>query len=431
MTLPPVVAESRGAAARRWAGLLASTLPLQLAVQGLALVGGLYVVRSLPTEEYALYTIAHTALGAMLVVSDSGITSGVLAGGGRVWQDRAALGGVLASGLALRRKLALFVACVALPGVWALLAHHGAGWSAAFLLTLAVVPLFLATLTTSVLETVPRLHQRLDPLQRVQVGAGLLRFCAVVATVTLLPTAAAALLAAAPAQWWANVRLRGLNTGLAAAAPPDPAARVELLRIVARSMPQAIYYAVSSQLTVLLVALFGEADDIAAVGALSRLSMVLGVVGMIFTLVVLPRFARLPEESALLRTRYWQSQAALFAVCLLPVGAIAAAPGPIVALLGPAYLGFAQEAVIAAAGSAVTGASAAALSLNAARAVIAPPRVALPFCIAVQAALVVLLPVGTVAGVLWLGLLNAAAQWAMQVAYFEWRRRPRGAASSA
>ena len=418
------LAHALPARARHWAGVLASAGLMQALVQGLAFATGLLVVWSLEPTEYALYTIAYSALGAMAVVSDSGISSGLLAAGGRVWTDRAALGGVLAAGLALRRRLAAIVAALAIPGSALLLAHQGVEPWVAIGVALALVPLFLATLTTNLLEVVARLHQELVPLQATHAVAHTSRFALLAAGLAFLPLAAVALLLAAAPQWWANRRIRARASRFATpGVAADPVVGGELLGYVRRSLPLTLYYALSSQLTVLLVSLFGTVEDVASVGALGRLAMVLAVVGGVFSLVAVPRFARLAADTRLVHVRYWQAQAALAAACALPALLVWLAPGPVLAVLGPHYRALEGEALLIAASTAVAAVGGAALSLGAARGVIAPPRIVVPACIVVQALLVLLLPVDTVAGVLWVALFSAAAQWAIHAGYFAWHLR--------
>jgi hypothetical protein len=90
-----------------WARSALFTSAAQAAVQLLAFVAGIVVIRILEPEQYAYYTIAVTALGAMTTLTDGGIGGGVLAQGGMVWQDRHKLGAVIAAALDLRKRFAL------------------------------------------------------------------------------------------------------------------------------------------------------------------------------------------------------------------------------------------------------------------------------------------------------------------------------------
>jgi O-antigen/teichoic acid export membrane protein len=397
-------------------------------VQLLTFVSGLLVIRLLAPEQYAYYTIAQTVLGAMTVLSDSGLSSGVLAQGGRVWQNPLGLGTVLQTGLAMRRRIAAAVVVVMLPVAYLLMRHQAAPVETAVAVTLSIVPLFAATLTTNLLEVVPRLHQQLLPLQRIQLGANVGRLLGLAAVLPLLPYASAACVVAAVPQLWVAARLRRQAARHADPhAPNDREVRRALLGQVRRLLPLALYYALSGQLTVLLVSVFGSTHEVAALGALGRLAMVLSAVGAAFTMIALPRFARIPpEQHRLISVRYWQAQGALVAVCAVPMLLLAAFPAPVLAVLGPSYSGLEHEAQLFAASTVITSLSGAALALGAARDVITPSAVAVPYAIAVQVVLIMCLPVDTIAGVIWVSLGGALAQWVLNVGYFM-RRRAAGA----
>ncbi len=99
----------------------------QATVQVLGLASGLLIVRVLPPEQYAYYTIALACVGTMNAIADGGIINGVFAQGGQVWGDRGLLGSVLATAARMRRRMTLMVVLPALPLIWLLLQYHGAG----------------------------------------------------------------------------------------------------------------------------------------------------------------------------------------------------------------------------------------------------------------------------------------------------------------
>jgi hypothetical protein len=104
---------------------------------------------------------------------------------------------------------------------------------------------------------------------------------------------------------------------------------------------------------------------------------------------------------------------------------VAAVPGPILAILGPAYAGLSHEAVLMVASSAVAVMTGASFSLGTMRGIIAPAWFAIPLSIASQVALIAMLPLSTVSGVLWLGLISVLCQWVLHTGYFVYRMRQR------
>ncbi|MDB5111018.1 MAG: hypothetical protein JWR67_2132, partial [Mucilaginibacter sp.] len=111
-----------------WGKLISITGSSQLLIQAIGLIGGILIIRLLPTQEYGLYTLANTMLGTMIVLADGGISSSVLAQGGKVWNSRERLGSVLSTGFNLRKKFAVVSLFIAIPILLYLLRYHNAGW---------------------------------------------------------------------------------------------------------------------------------------------------------------------------------------------------------------------------------------------------------------------------------------------------------------
>jgi len=142
-----------------WGKLISITGSAQILIQALGFASGILVIRLLPVEEYALYTLANTMLGTMTILADGGISTGIMSQGAKVWQDKEKLGAVLATGLYLRRKFAVGSLLVATPVLMYLLLHNNASWLTTLLIVGALIPAFFAALSDSLLEIVPKLHQ--------------------------------------------------------------------------------------------------------------------------------------------------------------------------------------------------------------------------------------------------------------------------------
>ncbi len=67
-----------------WGKLISVTGSAQVLIQALGFISGIIIIRLLPTEEYAFYTLANTMLGTMNILSDAGVSTGVMAQGGKV-----------------------------------------------------------------------------------------------------------------------------------------------------------------------------------------------------------------------------------------------------------------------------------------------------------------------------------------------------------
>ncbi|MDR2475779.1 MAG: hypothetical protein LBD45_07955, partial [Bacteroidales bacterium] len=287
-----------------WLKLITITGLAQVIVQAVGFISGILVIRLLPVEEYALYTLANTMLGTMTVLSDGGISTGVMAQGGKVWQDKQKLGAVLATGLDLRRKFAGFSLIVSLPILAYLLLHHGATWITTILITASLIPAFYAALSDNLLQIPVKLHQAITPLQRNQVEVGIGRLILTGLTLFAFPWAFVAIIASGIPRIWGNVRLRKIASGfINEEEGGDDGERKEILKVVKRILPVSGYYAFSGQITIWLMSTFGNTASVAQLGALGRLSAILSIVSAIIAMFVVPRFTRIKNNKILLTKR--------------------------------------------------------------------------------------------------------------------------------
>jgi hypothetical protein len=319
-----------------------------------------------------------------------------------------------------RRRFAAAAIVVAMPALFLLLRQQGAPPLTAILVSASIIPIFVSALTGQLFEVVSKLHQDIMPLQRIQLSGALMRLVTIAGAASLLPSAWIASIAAGAAQAWMTSRQRLLaRSRVEPSAEPISSDKKHIVRQVRRMAPGAVYFAFSGQINVWLISAFGEADVIAQVGALGRLAMGFNIVMAVFSMLFVPRFARIgPVNGASLLRWFWRAQVGLAALLSAIVIAIAAFPSAALALLGPKYALLETEVVLAAAGGAAAQFAGSAFTLAAARGVIANPLFTLPAAILVQALLAFVLPVSTAAGVLWLGILANLVFWLIHAVNF-------------
>ncbi|MCJ8210240.1 polysaccharide biosynthesis protein [Mucilaginibacter sp. RS28] len=341
-----------------WFKLITITGTAQIIVQGVSLVSGIVIIRFLSTAEYALYTLVNTMLGTMTVLSDGGISAGVMAQGGKVWQDNTKLGVIMVTGLNLRKKFAIFSLIVAIPVLFYLLVQHGASWLQSTIIILSLIPAFIAALSDSLLEVGLKLRQDITSLQKNQVWVGIFRMILVFATF-LAPFAAVGIITAGIPRILGNIKLKKLTAKYVDwNQKSDPEVRKEILAVVKRILPGAIYYCVSGQISIWLLSIFGNTNNIAQIGALSRLSMVLSLFNVLFSTLIIPRFSRLPDNKAVLTRYYFQLLIGVSVILLVVVGVSGVFPTQILWILGKSYSNLKNElfySVIAACLSIMSG----------------------------------------------------------------------------
>lgn len=383
-----------------WSKLLTITGSAQLAIQGIGLVCGILVVRLLSPNQYALYTLSNTMLGTMILLSDGGISTGVISQAGKVWQDKKRLGIVMATGLALRRKFALWSMLIAVPLLLYFLIHHGAGWLMSLLLVLALIPAFFTSFSGTMLEIVPRLMQNIAQLQKIEVTVSVMRLVLLSACLFFFPWAFIAVLSAGLPQLWANKRLHTVSADHALIyEKPDPEIRNQIIKIVKRVFPGALYYCLSGQITLWMISIFGTTTAIAKVGALGRIAMIFTLLTSVFNTLIIPRFARLPDQRNLLLKRFFVILIVLLTVGILSISIVYMFSSKLLWILGPNYSNLKSEFLLNIIGSYISLIAGLMFSLILSRGWTINPLIAIPLNMLIIVAIVMVVDVSTIKGV--------------------------------
>jgi O-antigen/teichoic acid export membrane protein len=401
-----------------WGRLLSITGGAQVLVQALGFASGLFVIRLLPSQEYAFYTIANTMLGTMTVLADAGIGAGVISQGGKVWQDHRQLGRVLATGLDLRKKFSIISLLVAIPVLIFLLRYHAASWTLSVLLTASLIPAFVATLSDTLLEIAPKLRQDIVPLQHNQIAAAVGRLVLTGSLLFAFPWAVPAILAAGISRTWANIRLRRISSNYADRnQEPDPEVRKAILQVVKRSLPASIYYCLSGQITIWLISFFGSTKAVGQVGALAGFATMMNLFNVMFGTLMVPRFARLPNDKKLLVKRFVLVQIGLIIMSAVLVLLANTFAKELLWVLGKQFAGLNKELTLMAAGSCVAFIGACTNQLLSSRGIVVPPLIFVASAVVAQVALAFVVPLNQVVGVLTYGILTPLAIYAIRLIY--------------
>lgn len=408
-------AEPAAVRLRRWAGILSAYFTAQSLTQLAGIAAGLLLVRTMPVREFAFYTLALSVITFFTFLSDLGSTGSLVHFFHRSSTEGEEFAPYLASVLSLRRAGFLIgAAVVAVAFPWAA-AAKGFGTLESGLTLAAILCAVWFQIGSAVRVLSLRLADRYAASYRAEIAGALLRLLLTVIMVV------SALL-----QAWIGVLASAAGTAatalLARRASAPPLVDVDLrpyrrrvLRYLLPTLPSALYFSIQGPLTVWLAATFGSARNIAEVGALTRLGMIVGLFSTLTTVVFLPRLARITDERHY-RTRCLQFGALLAAIAVGLLVAAALFPGLLLWVLGQSYSGLHRELVLVVAGSGLTLLGGYAVSLNLARSWTRWETAAVVALFLSQAALAAALPLGTTSGVLLFNLGTAAVGLALQIA---------------
>ncbi|MGA0556476.1 lipopolysaccharide biosynthesis protein [Larkinella sp. VNQ87] len=402
----------------KWGKLFTIVGLSQSIVQGIGLISGIFIIRFLPTEEYAVYTLANTMLGTMTILADGGISSGIMSQGGKVWIDYKKLGVVLSTGIHLKSQFAIGSVIISIPILLFMLRHHNINWPMTLLIVGSILPAFFANLSNSILQTVFKLHQDIALLQRNQIIVNIIRFFVLISTVFVFPWAFVALFSSGLPQIWANVNLRkSLSKYVDTKQPPSNQVKQEVLKVVKRILPGSIYYCFSSQISVWLISLVGNMSMIATIGGLSRLAMVLTLFSTLFNTLIVPRFSRLNGDKGLILFRYLQIICLLFLICMAIVIFIYFFSTDVLWILGNNYKNLNNEVVISSIGACLSLVAGIAFSLCTSRGWTLNPILSISIEILAIVIGVTIFDISSIIGILIFNIFVAGIQVSMYVIY--------------
>ncbi len=323
--------------AKRWSSLLARFLSVQILVQAISICSGILLIRKLSQREYAFFTLANSMQATVLLLADIGLMSALSASGGKIWQDRERFGSLIVTGLTLRKQMAWVSVILVTPIMLWMLASRGAGYGYGLMVAAVVLLGVTSRVTNDILTVVPKLHARIDRLQKLDFSAAGIRLIVISIGCISYINAVIAVMATSFTYWIQGFVLRRWAAdGATLEAEPNEEDRQAIWRIIRQQGPNTIYYCIQGQLVVFLIAIFGNTRNIAEVGALGRLTVIFTLIGSIMSSLVVPRFARCQEKTKLVQ---------IFVITLIGftllgvslIGLSVLIPGPFLWILGSKY----------------------------------------------------------------------------------------------
>lgn len=252
-----------------WIKTLSKFISIQLIVQALNLGSGILIIRTLSKQEYAYFTLANAMQATMNTLADSGIGSALSAIGGRVWQDPYRFGQLINTAMYLRRYLAVIATLVVTPILFWMLLQNGASIGYTLLLISAILIELYFYLNIGVLIVVPRLYSKIDKLQQLSLLSSGSRFLFLIGGSLIFLNALVGAFSSTVASGLENLMLWfSVKDTIDVKSEINKEDKIEILKIVKTQAPNTIFYCIQGQVTIWLITVFGNTDNIAEVGAL-------------------------------------------------------------------------------------------------------------------------------------------------------------------
>jgi hypothetical protein len=386
-----------------WASALGRVGTLQMVIQGLNVVCGILIVRLLPTDNFAMYTLTMSVGSATALATDSGIVNGFVALGGTLHNDPDRFAALFASLSKVRGRVEFFALLVAIPFLAWRLAEAKATWSLIAFVTAFGALYVHSRIHIDVCEQVLRLKLRSEAALRIEARAGFVRLILLASLLAALPSLPVVCVAWAISLYLQLriVRLR-VSEDLRMGATAVRSFEKNLWSAYASQAVTTFYVIFNAQAMVLLMSFFAGNVALADIGALARFAALFTLISALLANFAYPRIARaslgheLRQKVTLL----------IIAVSMLAVAITAVvwiAPWLVLWVLGPRYQHLSEEVRLYFAMSSCSLVVAAVWGVSAARGWFKGNWVVVPASIAAQILALAFVDVSTVRGAIFVG----------------------------
>ncbi|WP_249404142.1 oligosaccharide flippase family protein [Microbacterium sp. CFBP 13617] len=336
---------------RRSARVMLEHGAAQSVSQILGFVNGILVVRALDKADYAQYSVVIAVIAAAAVIADSGISSTVMAIGGRIHGDRAAMSALFSRAFRVRYLFGFPVIIIACGWAAVLLLQNGLAWDGtALLLSVTAFTLF-PTFAAGLLRAYFRLRLRARFMQSVDIGAALLRLAVIGLGMWWGAISAAYLLVGGLVVAAAILIAFWIGAGASEMVRSEPTSNGrEFWAGIRRVLPMTIFLVASEQALLAIASFRGNPEIVAEMAALSRFAVAFVVLNAVVSDIVAPRFSRAANHFLHLRRLMIQVFCGYLAIVVVFVALVWVAAPLLLALLGPGYAGLTGPLVLFAAG---------------------------------------------------------------------------------
>lgn len=390
----------------KWVKLLGKYISVQLIVQAITFASGMLLIRTLSKQEYAFFTLANSMQGIMSNLADIGVSSSLLAIGGKVWQDKYRFGQLVNTATRLRRYFAIISVIIVTPILFWMLINNGASNRYAVLMIVAIIVELNFTLATGVLNIVPKLNSKIKQVQSLEFSFSASRLLMLgVAYFTYLNAGVALFVSTIASGLQKTLISNWAKKDIDLQAPISLQDKAEILRIVKICLPTTLFYCVQGQITIWLISLFGNTQNIAEVGALGRLEVIFALIGSIMGNVLSPSFARCQSRNKLKRLYFKILGLTIFLESLIVIAAFLF-PMQILWVLGPKYYNLQDVLFLMTIGAVLKNIVGTIFSMNNSKAWLEHGWVMIPIVMIWQGILLLFLNISLVEGVIWFGILT-------------------------
>lgn len=326
-----------------------TALSLYIASQSIAAVTGLYCVNVLSIQEFALYSVSLVLIQGLLSLSDLGLSAAI----GFFYRERRvdekSYKGHIKAILHIRVYLFLLVCLLLLPANQ-FIANEARGLAGGLIVTGLCVVAGWSMAAAAMFQTILRISGYVAKSLSIEVTGNAIRLALTLLLLTFVgKTALLAIVAVATVAAMQSVlayRAASVNSLLSDGKVLETKeSGGDVVKYMLPVLPGAIYHALQPLIVIWLVSYFGQAQNVAEVGALGRLGQFFALLSFVVSNLMIPRLAAMQGDEEF-RLAYWRFMGFLLGVGGSVFVGCATFPDMILRLLGRNYATLGSEVLI-------------------------------------------------------------------------------------
>lgn len=315
----------------------------QGSVQLINLFSGFFLVRWLSVEEYAQYSAAFAFQATAEILLGFGFSGAIVALVGPRIHEKQLIGHYIKAGRFYRNRLLFLVGLACIVFFPVIFLKRGWPVFVTVMLLVSILSSLIKLGDVAYYISPLKMHQKLNDIYSIQLKssiARLLALCLLAATSLLNPWIAA--ISSSFAIWYNGNALKAkasLFIDEPKACPPH--VRKELFQYIKPVLPGILYAAFSSQISLIIISLWGNSTSIAEVGALGRLGQIFFLLNAASSMIVAPFLAKQSKE--FLSRKYVSVIAGAFMLAVVLIYSSLLVPQFYLLLIGDKYAHLQKE----------------------------------------------------------------------------------------
>lgn len=285
---------------KKYSKLFLKFFSIQSLISILGIFAGLAAIRLMTKQNYAVFTMITVYSSSLIMLTDSGISSGLNALLGRYWEDQAKLVKLINSAIHLRKKIFWIVVPVVSVVLFANFWKLDIPWFVVGAVWIIILLEFQIRVGLSFTKVVLQIFKKYQWIQYADLIAVLFRIIGLgvlwcIMQLMELNWSTAIILYAFVllgffCQMYLLKKKRIEITGTENSY--DNTYESELQGYFKRQIPNTLFFSIHSQIMLWILSLIGSTSSIAEIGALSRIAIIFSIVLGFFQNVVLPEFSK-------------------------------------------------------------------------------------------------------------------------------------------